>query len=127
LAAGLYECVSEKTWADFRKEYDSNRLNRLKPRSRDEAIHALETFERIVGPKRVAAVSMKHLDQFVAVRSLEAGRKPKSIVSPYTVKKELSAIRAALNAAHEWEYLAKRPRVPRVKVAEAHFISEQIP
>ncbi len=41
------------------------------------------------------------IDNFVAVRRQQPGRKPKSLVSPYTVKKELSALRAVLNIAHD--------------------------
>src|SRR5690606_19113402 len=91
----------------------------LKSRSQYEVRNALDHFERIAAPSKVSAVTTAMVDHFIAKRREEKGKKPKSIVSSYTVKKELSAIRAALNVAHDWGYLAKVPKFRKVKVPEA--------
>ncbi|NQT37747.1 MAG: hypothetical protein HQ581_09675 [Planctomycetes bacterium] len=120
LAAGTYENVRRVSWRDFRRRYDAEILSRLKPRSRTEAIHALRTFERIIKPVTVDAIRTAHIDKFRAKRAQEPGRKPGSILSPYTIKKGLASIQAALNKAKVWEYIAKVPVFDKVKVPEAN-------
>ncbi len=118
-AAGLVQNESKVTWATFREEYDRRMLSSLKPRSRVECRHALDSFARIVKPHKMAAIKTTHIDQFISTRRTEPGRKPNSTVSEYTIRKELTSIKAALRIAHEWEYLAKVPKVRKVKVPEA--------
>lgn len=119
LASGLYQPIIPKQWKDFRTEYEEKVLCSLKPRSQTEVINALDHFERIVKPARMSSINTGDIDLFVSKRRKEKGRKPKSTVSPYTVKKELSAIRAALNVAADWGYITKPPKVRKVKVPEA--------
>ncbi len=119
MAAGLYEPTSNKSWGEFVREYEDKVLCNLKPRSRVEALHALRQFERIAKLTRVSSVDTAMVDLFVAKRRQEPGKKPKSTVSPYTVKKELGAIRTALNVARDWGDLAKMPKIRRVKVPDA--------
>lgn len=110
LAAGTYKSESRKQWSEFRAEYKTKILSSLKPRSRTESINALKHFERLVKPSRLSAVTTVMIDDFIAKRRKEPGRKPKSLVSPYTLKKEVTAIRAALNVALDWGYLSVMPK-----------------
>ncbi len=119
LAAGTYQSVASKKWADFRKDYEAKVLSELRPSSRIEVQNALKHFERLAKPAKVSAIKQTMIDTFRSERMKEPGRKPKSIVSPYTVKKELSAIRAALRVARDWGYLANVPKFRRVRVPEA--------
>ncbi len=119
LAAGTYQRRSRKRWQQFRAEYKDRVLCNLKPRSRTECVNALSRFEEILKPQFVDSIKTSHIDAFVAQRRTEPGRKPNSTVSEYTIKKELSSIRAALNVAHDWEYLAKVPKFRRIKVPQA--------
>jgi len=119
LAAGTYQSVKRRNWSDFREEYDAKILPSLKPSSAVEVQHALDKFAELVKPAKVAAVKTATIDEFVAKRRLEPGRKPGSVVSPYTIKKELASIRHALNIAHDWGYLSKVPKIRKVKVPEA--------
>jgi integrase len=119
LAAGTYESVRRAGWTEFRDKYERDIASKLKPRSKVEAMHSLKQFERIAKPKLVSAITTAHIDAFIAKRRQEKGRKPDSKVSDYTVKKEVSAVRAALRVAHDWGYLAKLPKFRRVKVPEA--------
>ncbi|MBP85324.1 MAG: hypothetical protein CMJ64_01190 [Planctomycetaceae bacterium] len=119
LAAGIYEQQDRKSWTEFRRDYEGKVLCNLKPRSRVECVHALDNFQRIARPQQVGAIKTTHVDSFISVRRTERGRKPGSTVSEYTVKKELSSIRAALNVANEWGYLAKVPKFRKIKLQEA--------
>ena len=119
LASGTYASATRMAWADFRAELDAKVLCQLKPRSRFESRNALNHFERIVRPTKVAAINTPDIDQYVAVRITEPGRKPRSVVSPYTIKKELSSIRAALNVAKDWGHIVHVPKFRRVRVPEA--------
>ena len=119
LAAGLYQPTSKKFWRDFISEYQKRVLPNLKPRSRTESLNALKNYERIVKPTRVSEITTAMIDTFIAERRREPGRKPHSEISPYTLKKELSAIRAALNVAKEWDNITKVPKFRRIKVPDA--------
>ena len=119
LAAGTYKSVDRRDWAEFRKEYTANVLPSMKPKSQTEVNYMLDKFERIISPKRVSAVKTADIDKFIATRRTERGRKPGSKASPYTIKKEVSALRAALNCAHDWGYLPTVPQFRKVKVPEA--------
>lgn len=119
LAAGIFQSESNKAWLEFRTEYETKIVSKLKPRSRVEIKHSLNHFERICSPGRVSKITTAVMDEFVSKRRLEAGRKPGSVVSDYTVKKELSSIRAALRVANDWGYLPLLPKFRRIKLPEA--------
>jgi len=119
LAAGTYQSYVPKTWSDFYREYESKILGNLKPKTRVLYRKALDNFQRIVRPRTVAVLKTPLIDGFIARRRQEAGKKPGSVVSPYTVHKELRAIRTALRVAHEWGYLPELPKFRMVKMPEA--------
>ena len=119
LAAGVYQPVTRKQWADFRREYEERILINHKPKTREVYRGALDHFERIVRPHGVAKIKTTAIDQYVAVRRLERGRKPDSVVSADTVNKELRAIRTALNVACDWGYLAVVPKFRKIKAPQA--------
>lgn len=120
LAAGLCQVGPQQvSWQKFRKEYEEKILGDLKPRSRWEVIHSLDIFERLSKPQKVSAIKTSTIDGFRVKRRAEKGKKPGSLVSPYTLKKDLTALRAALNVAREWGYLEKMPKFRKVKVPEA--------
>jgi integrase len=73
-----------------------------------------------VNPGKVSSIKTTSIDAFAAKRRTERGRKKESVVSPYTVKKELSAIQAVLRIAHDWGHLPEVPKFRRVKVPEAN-------
>ena len=116
LLTGTYRSNDKKTWEEFREEYDRRILTGLAIRSGDEARTALDHFERLVGPKRIAVLKTQHVDDYVAARRGEPGKKQGDTVSPATVNKELRHIKAALRVADEWGYLAKVPRFRMEKV-----------
>ena len=119
MAAGLYQSVKEVEWLQFRTEYETRILSQLKPRSRVDAIGALEHFQKIVKPGKVSGIKTAKIDTYISTRKTERGRKPKSVVSQYTLKKELASIRAAFNVAKEWGYIANVPKFRKVKLPEA--------
>ena len=97
----------------------------MEPQTKACTIDALKHFERIVKPARVSAIKAKTLDEYVAHRRVEKGRKAKSTISPASVNKELRHLRAVLRFAHEWGYLPKLPRIRMVKdMFHARYIDE---
>jgi len=109
LIAGTYQSNAKKTWAEFRHEYEVKIIGGLAVRSRVEVLTAFDHFERIIGPKTMAALKTATIDEYTAKRRLEPGKKRGDTVSPATVNKELRHLRAALKKAHRWSYLAAVP------------------
>ncbi len=75
LAAGTYQNESRKSWADFRREYESKMFERLEPGSREQTQIAINHFERICKPKLVSVIKTATIDDYVAKRSKERGLK----------------------------------------------------
>lgn len=106
---------------------------------RNEIENSLKHFTRLVAPATVNRITTKTIDAYVAARAQEttvrSGKKlgprdgktykgdPKrkrepiahNLVSPATVNKELRTLRAILNTAHDWGYLAKVPKFKMLK------------
>jgi len=115
LEAGVYQGDSRKRWADFRAEYEAKIAWSMEPGSRAEMLRSLDHFERIVKPVRVASIKTQTIDEFVAQRRTERGRKQGDTVSPATVNKDLRNLKAAFRIAQEWGYLPVIPRVRMLK------------
>ncbi len=119
LAAGLYQTTVSKSWDEFRTEFEDKILASRKPRGRRETLNALNHFQRIVKPTKLDKVKTAAIDDYIAKRRKEPGRKPKSKVAPHTIDKELRAIRAALNVAHNWGYLPIVPKFRKIRLPDA--------
>ncbi|BBO32111.1 tyrosine-type recombinase/integrase [Lacipirellula parvula] len=117
LAAGTYSATERTTWKSFREEYDRRIVAGMPAGSREQRLVALKHFERIVRPAKLTAIKTQTIDDYIAARRLERGRKQGSTVSPACINKELRELRAVINMAKDWEYLAKSPKF--------HFVLEQ--
>lgn len=115
LSAGTYQTTTTATWEEFRKRFEATHLPSKKPTSQTEIRIALNHFQRIAQPKRLAAINAVLIDEYVAKRRLERGRKPGSTVSEFTVKKELTSILAALRVAKKWKLINEIPEVSKPK------------
>ena len=118
LAAGTYRNDPRKGWKEFRKDYEAKILPRLAVRTRDSIKAALNHFERLCSPAKVAAIRTATIDSYVAERSKEKGRKPKSKVSAASINHDLRHIKAALRVAHEWGLLPIVPKFRKVREPE---------
>ena len=118
LAAGIYRSESRKSWADFRAEYEAKILPRLAVDTRRIITGGLNHFERIVRPNKVAAIKTQAIDDFIAQRQMDPGKKPGSCVSPATINRELRHLKAVLRVANEWGYLPILPKFRKVREAE---------
>lgn len=113
LAAGVYQNDARKTWAEFFTEY-KNRITAAMPsNSKLEVERALEHFGDIIKPAKIHGIKTQTIDQFVAERRQQQGRREGEIISPATVNKELRCLKAALRIANEWGYL---PIVPKIRM-----------
>ena len=113
LAAGLCSTENRKQWKDFKDEFDKKIAAGMTPSTRRITSEALKHFERLVKPKKMQSITTRTIDEYVAKRRVERGRKPKSKVSPATINKELRHLKAALRIAAEWKYL---PEVPTFRM-----------
>ena len=112
LMTGTYRKDTRKPWPDFRREYEERILPGLAPETRRTIRVALSHFERLVKPVRVFGILTQHIDDFIAARRKEPGKKKGDLVSPASVNKDLRHIKAALAVAFEWGYLHTVPKVP---------------
>jgi integrase len=129
LVTGTYQSKKRESWEDFRHQYEERVLSGLAVLTRGPAVAALENFERIMHPQRVATICTSHIDDFIARRRGERGKKAGSRLSPASINKDLRHLKAVLRVAKEWGYLATLPkfrmeREPRklpVYVTVEHF------
>ena len=115
LTSGLYKPTTTKPWPEFVAEYNQDCKVRLRPTSARTIADGLATFTRIAQPRTVAGVKVMTIDAFVRQRLTEKGRKPGQLLSPYSVNRELSGLRAALSKAVDWEYIAVAPKIKLLK------------
>ncbi len=115
LAAGVYKNESRKRWSDFRAEFKEKILPRQAAKTQRVTKATLDHFERLAKPAKVAAIRTATIDAYVAKRQTEAGKKPKSTVSPATINRELRHLKAALRIAHDWGYLPTVPKFRKVR------------
>lgn len=115
LAAGTYQSNAQKSWASFRVEYEDKIASGMKPQTREVTLQAISHFERLANPRRMSAIKTQGIDDYVAKRRVERGRKKGDTVSPATIDKELRHLKAVLRVASEWGYLPMLPRVRMVK------------
>ena len=62
LVTGTYQAKTKKTWADFRKEYETKIVNRFDGPSRQAITDTLNMFERVAKPKLVASITTDMID-----------------------------------------------------------------
>ena len=115
LAAGTYQAEIRKKWDEFKPEYERRILALMPPQTQEVVLQSLEKFREIVKPVKVAAIRTATIDDFIAKRREERGRKPGSKVSLATINKDLRHLKAALRIAQEWGYLPKVPKIRMVK------------
>ena len=118
LAAGTYQQESRKTWTQFRAELKLKLLPRLSEPNKRITCECLDKFERIVKPIRLTSIKTQTIDQYVAERLKERGRKPGSKVAPATINKELRHLKAVLRIAYDWGYLPKLPKFRKERESE---------
>lgn len=106
LAAGTYQDVKRKGWAEFRKDYEEKVAIATSSGNQLSIKIALDHFQRLVNPKSMVAIKTTTVDTFRAARQAEE-------VSVATVNKELRHLKAALRVAHEWKLI---PEVPKIRM-----------
>lgn len=116
ILTGMFEAQNRATWAEFRKKYESKMLRRLEATAVKETRNAMNHYEAIIRPNRVAMIATATIDAYATARPEQRGKKRDSKVSAHTVRKELRHPRAVLNVAKDWKLLAETPkfRMPRV-------------
>lgn len=117
---GSYDRGNDRgTWKAFRAELDEKVLQGMEPSTRRVAMAALKHFEAIVNPKKLVTIKASAIDQYIAARRKQQGKKRKSMVSTATINKELRHLRALLRYAVDWEYMKKMPRIKLLRESKS--------
>lgn len=128
LSQSLYTGIIPKSWPEFRKELKRKELHLLKPSTQETYRIALDNFERIIHPDKMAHLNTRVIDDYRSKRSKEKGIKG-GVISAATVNNELRTLRAVLKHAKRWNYVQNVPefrfikepeRIPRYVTVE-HF------
>jgi integrase len=116
LMCGVYREKLSTTWETFRQEYTDKVLAGLSAKTRESAKSSLDAFERHIKPLRVYTIGTATVDDFIAKRRLDPGKKRGETVSAHTINHDLRHLKAALSVAQEWGYL---PSLPRFRMEKA--------
>lgn len=121
-----------KRWTDFVEEYmrDDVAASGKRPKTCKEIRAALNRFAELCKPAWVSEIDARTLDGYRR-KLLKMTGIHKQKISGETVKKEFRHIRAALNIAKRWKYIAEVPDMPVVRcdkrekphVTEEHFVA----
>jgi len=113
LERGTYKADSRKSWVEFRQEFETRIASGMLQSSKRLTLEALDDFERLVKPRKMAAIRTQTIDTFISKRRGEQGKKAGTVLSVATVNRQLRHLKAVLRIAHEWKYL---PEVPKVRM-----------
>ena len=108
--------ATEKTWKEFRAEYEAIALPRMRSTKSIAAVRvSLNVFEKLARPKTVLGIDRVMLEMFTTARLQMRGQKKGSTLSPHTVRLDLRNIHAVLSYAHQLGYLPAIPSTPKVE------------
>jgi integrase len=109
LIEGTYKSNAKKTWKDFREEYEEKILGRMERQTHRLTTEVLDHFERIINPKYMRGIKTQTIDEYIAKRSQEPGKRKGETLSPATLNKDLRHLRAILRRAYKWRYIDRAP------------------
>jgi integrase len=115
---GKYRGASRMSWERFRELFEQEYVAPLRPNTRLNYGYALDHFEGICQPRRLAGITARTLSAFVVGLRNLPGKKPGQQMAPASVRARLAFLRTALNWAHEQSLLAAVPKFPKVAVPE---------
>jgi integrase len=115
MTLGTYNRKDDKSWAQFREQFTKKVLAGMEVSSREVVEVSLAHFERLCKPKLMASIDTETIDDFIARRRTERGKKPGSTVSKASVNKDLRNLRATLRKAARWGYIKQAPEFSFLK------------
>jgi integrase len=118
LSAGTYNVATRRKWSEFRADYEAKIVANHAQTTQVEIKHALDKFEELVTLGFVSSLKTSDVDEFIAKRREQKGKKEESKVSTHTIRKELGHIRAAFQVANDWGLLRDIPKVRKPKADE---------
>jgi integrase len=108
LIEGRYQRPNKISWAEFREVYEAEKLSALSQGTRAAAASALNHFERVIGPERLASVTSAVLSRFQADLRKEG-------MQDTTIDAHLGHLQACLKWAVANSYLRAMPVMHRPK------------
>jgi integrase len=117
LVTGRYSRPSKISWEEFRERYEAERLAGLAPKTQKTAMTALNHFERIINPQKLASVTTAALSRFQAeLRKPQQVKKGDEIIAlPPMKETTLAGILAHLRPAFSWAVsMGMLPKMPEI-------------
>jgi integrase len=112
---GLAREPSKMPWAEFRRQYEVEKLATLREGTRDKAGYVFDSFESFIGDRKLGEVTERTVSKY-AVHLREKGLKPP------TVHGHLAYLRAALEWAADQKLVPAAPKVVMPKLARKRKI-----
>lgn len=103
--------AKDKNRDDFIREYLQYAKSNKAEKSHERDVQTLKHFTRLIQSDRLAALTAPHLEAYKARRQKEGAKAS-------TINRELNTIKAMLNKAVAWGYLAKNPAQTVKKLKE---------
>lgn len=112
LLTGTYDTNATKTWAEFRREFETKVVAGKAYATQRQFEMCLGNFERIIKPGKVSQIKTQTLATFVAARRAETNsrRGGELPLSPATINADLRCIKTALRMAAEWGFIKEMPK-----------------
>ena len=113
LAAGVYENLRRKPWADFEEEFEAKVMAGMKPGTRDATQYALNHLNRIIKPGRMAAITSSTIADYVGppTRRRKASEESPAGFPGDDQQRIADAPGRCLRKANRWGYLANASRI----------------
>lgn len=113
---GTYQEPSKLDWSRFRDLFEAEYLPGLRTRSQEKLRTVLDTFEAVVRPTKLRAVTERTISAFVKGLRERKGWGGRTGLSPITIKNYLIGLKTALGWAVEQKLLPAVPTFPTIKV-----------
>ncbi len=104
-----------RSWSEFREEHRLRVLASMPPKTQADIAASLDRFERMAFPKSVCDIDETMIDEFVAARRLQPGKKTGAEVSIATVNHDIRYLKSALSWAVRWKYLRRAPCIKTLR------------
>ncbi len=103
--------AKDKNLADFIQEYLEYASSNKASKSHERDVQTLKHFTRLIKAERLAAITTPQMEAYKAHRQKEGAKAS-------TINRELNTVKAMLNKAVAWGYLAKSPAQTVKKLKE---------
>jgi integrase len=120
LLEGTYGRQTDRTWSEFRAEFEAKIVPGLARRTQQGFRSTFGHFERLCQPGRLTSIRTAMIDGFRAARRAEG-------MATNTINTDCRRLQAALRRAQRWDYLTQLPAfaLEREAVKEPRYVTPE--